>query len=134
MWGEKMLMEIDFQSETPIYLQIRNQVVVGIAREEFEEGENLPSVRQLAEDTGVNAMTVSKAYSLLKDEGYITTNRRNGTQVNVKVKINEKYQIQLKETLLLLVAEAKIHGKTSEELSGLVQRYFEEFKQTNGEE
>ncbi len=66
-----MFLAIDFQSDTPIYMQLKHQIIAGIARGELKEGENLPSVRQLAQDIGINLHTVNKAYSLLKDGKYV---------------------------------------------------------------
>ena len=76
-----MIIKINTKSETPIYLQLRNEVVKGIGKGEFEIGESLPTVRQMAMELGVNTMTVSKAYQLLKAEGFIETDRRKGTVV-----------------------------------------------------
>lgn len=67
-----MIIKINMQSEVPIYLQLRNEIVKGIGRGEFEPGESLPTVRQMATDLGINTMTVSKAYQLLKTEGFDT--------------------------------------------------------------
>ena len=66
-----MLLEIDEQSEQPIYQQLIDQIIVGIAKGELVPNESLPSIRQLADEIGVNMMTVSKAYNKLKQSGYI---------------------------------------------------------------
>lgn len=76
-----MLITFEFQSDTPLYIQLRNQIVVGIAQGKLASGERLPTIRALAEESGVNMMTISKAYQLLKAEGYILTDRRHGTVV-----------------------------------------------------
>ena len=76
-----MILHIDFQSSQPLYLQLRDQVVVAIADGEIAPGEHLPTIRALAEESGINMMTVSKAYQLLKQEGYIATDRRSGAVV-----------------------------------------------------
>lgn len=76
-----MILEIDFKSNVPIYQQIRDQIVLGLATEELSYGEALPSVRQLAEDLAINHMTVNKAYQLLKQEGLIETDRQSGTKI-----------------------------------------------------
>ena len=78
-----MLLRLDFSSGVPIYQQIRNQVVVSIASGELEPGEKLPTIRALAEEAGINMMTASKAYQLLKAAGYITTGRRDGATVRI---------------------------------------------------
>ena len=81
-----MIIKINTKSETPIYLQLRNEVVKGIGKGEFEIGESLPTVRQMAMELGVNTMTVSKAYQLLKTEGFIEEvqmeNFRRSLQMN----------------------------------------------------
>ena len=71
-----MIIELDFSSDTPIYVQLRNQIVKGIGKGELKAGEKLPTVRQLANDAGVNTMTVNKTYQILKSEGYMRTDRR----------------------------------------------------------
>lgn len=63
-----MIIELDMSSSTPIYVQLRNQIVKGIGKGELKTGEKLPTVRQLASDAGVNTMTVNKAYQILKNE------------------------------------------------------------------
>ena len=68
-----MLLRLDFANDMPIYMQIRNQIVLGIANGELKPGEKLPPIRTLAAETGVNTMTVNKAYQLLKQEGYLIT-------------------------------------------------------------
>lgn len=76
-----MLMELDFSSEVPIYRQIYKSIIGAIAGGQLAPGENLPTVRRLAEEIGVNMHTVNKAYSYLKEEGYIEMNRRRGAVV-----------------------------------------------------
>ena len=65
-----MIIEIDFNSEEALYVQLRNQIIIGIATSRIHEGDVLPSVRQLAEDVGINMHTVNKAYTVLKQEGF----------------------------------------------------------------
>ena len=60
------LLEIDFNSEEAIYMQLRNQIILGIATSRLQDGDTLPSVRQMAECIGINMHTVNKAYSLLR--------------------------------------------------------------------
>ena len=79
-----MIIKIDTTSQIPIYLQIRNQIILAIARDILKEGEKIPSIRQLAEDTDINMLTVKKAYDVLKEEGYIEIDRRQGAKIKVK--------------------------------------------------
>ena len=73
-----MIIRLDMASEVPIYVQLRNAVVVGIGKGELQPGEGLPTVRQMAEDLGVNTMTVNKAYGILKNEGFGNETLYNG--------------------------------------------------------
>ena len=61
-----MIVEIDFNSEEALYIQLINQIIIGIATDQIREGDTLPSVRQLADNIGINMHTVNKAYSVLK--------------------------------------------------------------------
>ena len=79
-----MILKLDFTGELPIYQQIRNQIVMGIASGQLQAGEKLPTIRTLADEMGINMMTVSKAYQLLKQEGHITTDRRGGTIISAQ--------------------------------------------------
>ena len=76
--GVNMIIKIDFQSDEALYIQLRNQIILGVATSTLQEGDALPSVRQLAEDVGINMHTVNKAYSLLRQEGILTIDRRRG--------------------------------------------------------
>lgn len=76
-----MILKLDFDCEIPIYQQIRNQIVLAAARGELQPGERLPSMRTLAEQSGINMMTVNKAYQLLKQEGILTIDRRSGARI-----------------------------------------------------
>ena len=71
-----MVIEIDFSSDEAIYIQLTNQIIMGIATARLQEGDTLPSVRQLADTVGINMHTVNKAYSLLRQEGFVTIDRR----------------------------------------------------------
>lgn len=109
-----MLLSLDFGSETPIYQQIRNQIVQGIASGELAEGQRLPTIRVLADESGINMMTVNKAYALLKQEGYIITDRRGGTTVASAQKTRSLAPKQL-EALEIIASEARVAGFSEEE-------------------
>ena len=76
-----MIIEIDFNSEEALYLQLCNQIIMGIATSRFREGDPLPSVRQLADSIGINMHTVNKAYTVLKQEGYVKVDRDMATNL-----------------------------------------------------
>ena len=75
-----MLIEIDFNSDEAIYIQLRNQIIMGIATSTIHEGDTLPSVRQLADNIGINMHTVNKAYNVLRQEGFLQLDRRTGSE------------------------------------------------------
>ncbi|MGH1646962.1 GntR family transcriptional regulator [Enterococcus gilvus] len=97
-----MIIEIDSRSEEPIYLQLRKQIIIGIARGELKPNEQLPTVRQFADELGVNTMTVSKGYQQLREEGYLITDRRKGTLVASLPVTSRKID---EEQLTLVLAE-----------------------------
>ena len=97
-----MIIELDMSSDTPIYVQLRNQIVKGIGKGEIQPGEKLPTVRQLAADAGVNTMTVNKTYQILKNEGYIRTDRRLGAFVSENINMDAEFRDKLESELELL--------------------------------
>ena len=118
-----MLLRLDFSSEIPIYQQIRNQVVVAIASGELAPGEKLPTIRALAEETGINMMTASKAYQLLKAEGYITTGRRAGASVRLPEGGTPPETV---EGLRLRLCELRLAGLGREEILALCGKLMDE--------
>lgn len=125
-----MLLELDLQSETPIYTQLVNGIVEGIARGQLQPGEALPSVRSLASDLGINLHTVNKSYQLLKQEGFVQINRKQGVviQNDAFPPADETYKRRLREQLRPLVAEAICRGMTAEQLSELSAALYAEMK------
>lgn len=110
-----MIIELDMASSTPIYVQLRNQIVKGIGKGELKAGEKLPTVRQLASDSGVNTMTVNKTYQILKNEGFIRTDRRLGAFVSETIAEDADFKEKLKSELELLSAEACLTGMSRDE-------------------
>lgn len=119
-----MLLQLDFSSDVPIYQQIRNQIVLAIAQGKLQAGEKLPTVRALAQESGVNTMTVSKAYQLLKQEGYLETDRRAGAVISVPGENPPDAGMLIK--LRLCLAEFKLAGLKKEEILKLCAEILEE--------
>lgn len=119
-----MIMKLDFASNSPIYQQIRDQIVQAVADGIFANGDRLPTIRSLAQEVGINTMTVNKAYQLLKQEGYIITDRRNGAVVQCAGRKKEAVEKQIRESLELIVSEAKIGGITQEEFINICKILF----------
>lgn len=75
---------ISNSSSTPIYEQIKNQIINQIMSEELKEGDSIPSIRVLANDIKISVMTIKKAYDELENEGYIQSVQGKGTFVAQK--------------------------------------------------
>lgn len=120
-----MLLNFDFSSDTPIYLQLRNQIVMGIGSGKLKQGDKLPTVRALAEESGINVMTVSKAYNLLKQEGYIITDRRKGATVAQKTGAPQVKEETI-NALRLHLSELRLAGYTKEQIADLMETLYKE--------
>lgn len=123
-----MIIELDMNSSTPIYVQLRNQIVMGIGRGELKLGESLPTVRQLAQDIGVNTMTVNKAYQILKTEGYIKIDRRHGAIVSDNINMDIVFREKLENELELLLAEAAINGMDKRDFLSMCNEIYSKIK------
>lgn len=121
-----LFIEIDFNSEEALYIQLRNQIIIGIATSRIQEGETLPSVRQLADNIGINMHTVNKAYSVLKQEGFITLDRRNGAIIALncdKIKALD----EMKKELTVLLAKGCCKNIRRSEVHELIDEIFDEY-------
>lgn len=122
-----MFIEIDFNSNEALYLQLRNQIIIGIATSRFQEGDTLPSVRQLADTIGINMHTVNKAYSVLKQEGFVKVDRRKGAVIAVDAdKLNAL--AELKGELRILLAKGVCKSISRHEMHKLIDEIYEEYE------
>ena len=121
-----MLIEIDFNSDEAIYVQLCNQIIMGIATEQLKVGETLPSVRQLADTIGINMHTVNKAYSVLRQEGFLSIDRRRGAVISIDVDKIRALE-EMKENLLPVLAKGCCKNITREEVHALIDEIFEEY-------
>lgn len=127
-----MIIHIDFNSNEAIYMQLRNQIVIGIAQDEIKHGQSLPSVRQLAEELGVNMHTVNKAYTILKNDGYLTLDRRKGAVVSVSVETKVKDMETMNVGMRMMVAEAICKDISLAEMHQIITDMYKEFGDKNG--
>ena len=116
---KEIMIEIDFNSDEAIYMQLRNQIIMGIALSAVRDGDTLPSVRKLSEQIGVNMHTVNKAYAVLKQEGFIQLDRRKGAVIAVS---EDKLQAleDMKQQLRMVLARGYCKNITREEVHKLV--------------
>ena len=119
-----MIIKIDFESEEAIYIQLRNQIIMGIATDRIREGDSLPSVRQLAENIGINMHTVHKAYAVLKQEGYIKLDRRRGAVIALDIDKLRSIE-HLREELSVLLARSVCKNVSREEVHALVDEIYD---------
>ena len=121
-----MILEVDFNSEEALYIQLRNQIIVGIATNRLKEGESLPSVRQLAESIGINMHTVNKAYTVLKQEGFVKVDRRRGAVIAIDADRISDLE-QMRESLRVILARASCRNISREEVHALIDESYEEY-------
>ena len=128
-----MYISIDFNSDEALYLQLRNQIILAIVKAELQEGENLPSVRDMAETVGINMHTVNKAYAMLRQEGYLQLDRRHGAVVAVDMD-QVKATMELADTLNLVLAQAICKNVSRSEVHELVDQIYNQYEgYRNGE-
>ena len=122
-----MFLEIDFESDIAIYEQIRRAFVIGLACGELKKGDKLPSVRELAEEIGINLHTVNKAYKLLASDGFIVMDRRFGSMVGKDFEpVNDKEANLIKDELAYLASFAKLKGLSKEDFIGYIENIWED--------
>ncbi len=118
---------IDFNSDEAIYMQLRNQIILGIATSRIQEGDALPSVRQLAGMIGINMHTVNKAYSVLRQEGILSIDRRRGAVIRIDA--DKLYALEeLKEDLQVLLAKAFCKNIEKKEIFQLVEEIYDSYQ------
>ena len=123
--GEWMILKIDFESEEALYVQLCNQIIRGIATETLHEGDSLPSVRQLADEIGINMHTVNKAYSVLKQEGFLRLDRRRGAVVALDMD-KLRAMDEMKNDLALIVARGICRDVGRDEVHALVDELYDD--------
>ena len=129
-----MYIEIDFSSDEALYIQLRNQIILGIATNRFHEGDVLPSVRQLADTIGINMHTVNKAYAMLRQEGYLKLDRRKGAVISVQISDKSEEMMKVNGYMQMIVAQAICKEITKDEMKQLVEEMYDTFLMIEEEE
>lgn len=121
-----MILRIDFNSDEALYMQLRNQIIIGIATGRIREGDSLPSVRQMADHVSINMHTVNKAYSVLRQEGFVKLDRRKGAVIALEA---DKEQVleEMKQEIAVVMAKGICKGIQKEEVHSLVDDIYELF-------
>ncbi len=121
-----IVIEIDSNSDEALYMQLRNQIIYGIATSQLQEGDSLPSVRQLADRIGINMHTVNKAYTVLKEEGFLHLDRRRGAVIALdidKLRALETIHRDLK----VMLAWARCKNISKEEVHQLIDEIYDNY-------
>ena len=127
-----MIIEIDFNSDKAIYMQLCNQIILGIATSQFREGEQLPSVRQLAETIGINMHTVNKAYSILQQDGFVKIDRRRGAIIAIDIN-KLKALSEAKSELAVVLARAICKGIGRDDIHELVDQLYDNYERNTSQ-
>lgn len=123
-----MSLIINNSSMTPIYEQLMGQIKAQIMSGERKEGDMLPSVRALAKDLRVSALTVKKAYDELEREGFVSTVHGKGTFVtsaNQELMLEEKKK-EVEADLEMAIRKGRSCGMSDEEITELFQIIMED--------
>lgn len=123
-----MLLSIDPSLDLPIYTQIVNQVIIGIAKGTLTHGFQLPSVRSLASDLDINMHTVNKAYKILGEQGYVTMIPKKGVTIKTDRDENNDLEPSFDE-LELALAKVKLTGLSHQKIKELVGNILIDFKE-----
>ena len=114
---------LNHSSMVPIYEQLMEQIKSDIIQSELKEGEALPSVRTLAGELRISALTVKKAYDKLEEEGFVTTVHGKGTYVSASDKqlALEARQKAIEDDFDKVIDRAISMGMSKEEISEVVK-------------
>jgi GntR family transcriptional regulator len=114
-----LALQIDLGSDVPAYRQIASALRAHLVAGEFQPGDQLPTVRELAHELGVHHNTVAEAYRILSDEGWLDRRRRRGVTVleRLRPRAHPEAGAAFKRRLEELVAEARAGGISDPELA-----------------
>jgi GntR family transcriptional regulator len=126
-WGEQLDIIIANSLDKPIYMQIKEQVIDQIIKEELKPGEMLPSIRALAKELRISVITTKRAYEELERDGYIETVVGKGTFVSGinKALIYERQMELLENDLSAVIDNAKRMKLSKQELFDLISLLWE---------
>lgn len=119
-----MIIELDFESDIPIYIQLKNEIIKLLVNKTLVNGDSLPSVRSFASQLGINLHTVNKTYALLKEEGYIKLDRRTGAVISIDFSSNETFKNILVDNMKNYINECIVRNISKEEFIDIVNSLF----------
>jgi GntR family transcriptional regulator len=136
MSNQKLTLHLDFHSGLPIYTQIVNQIQSQLANGMLKPGDQLPTVRALAEELRVNFNTVARAYRLLDETRIISTQQGRGTYITEipPPEVSEKLRHEsLKALTQRFIGEAFRLGFSKGEVSAMVRDQLKSWEHAQNE-
>lgn len=123
-----MFIQLNFKSHIPIYEQLKNEIIIGIAKGELLPNERLPSVRQLASDIGINMHTVNKAYKQLEEEGFLLIHRQQGVIVHPDgpPRADKPFKNDMETILRPIIANSLCRGMEQREFLHMINLIYEQ--------
>ena len=119
------MLTVNFQSRTPVYQQLYDDVVRLASLGVLKSNTKLPPVRVLATELGINPNTVSKAYKMLEADGYIYSTVGRGSFVSDKLCQDEAEKIAARQELKRALKKAYKKGVTKEEIVNMIEQIIE---------
>ena len=123
-----MFIEIEMDSDIPIYTQLANRLIEGVANQSLHPGDSLPSVRSLAADLGINMHTVNKAYRELDNKGIIRIIPKSGAVVNT-LTVNDISRLRVETLMRPVIAEAMAVGLSKTEIAKMTTELISKIKE-----
>lgn len=128
-----MFIEIESNSDVPIYLQLAHQLMEGIVRGELKPGDSLPSVRAFASDLGMNMHTVNKTYHYLEEKEFIQIVAKSGVIIRPSgiPEATEEEKQKLEAQLRPIITEGLVRKLSEEELVEMVRKLVQNIEEGN---
>jgi len=130
-----MNFELDFRSGIPIYVQVEEHIRQSVLRGDLNAGDQLPTVRRMAQDLRVNFNTIARAYRQLDEAGIISTQQGRGTYIlslPPPEMADELRRKSLRSLVHLHLLDASRLGATPDELLNVLQEQVDHWKRTGG--
>ena len=127
-WGIIKLFLISNTSDSPLYQQIKEQIIDAILKGELVEGETLPSIRTFANDLKVSVLTIRRVYDDLEKEGFVNSQVGIGTFVSTRNEelLRDSKRRLVEQKMADMIQTAKSLGITQEELNDMMNILYEE--------
>jgi GntR family transcriptional regulator len=119
-----MEIQIDLESGVPIYVQLVDRIKQMVVTGQLQPGQQLPTIRQLAADLRINYNTVGRAYSILDEEGIISTQQGRGTYITRRLDEGQLRKLRLDKLRGMIgqaVQEARALGYEQQEIEAIFQ-------------